>query len=121
MKQNKKEKTLNFNSTSGVHFLNASGGLGMGTTTSSTLNIQYSKEVKSVQFIEKEEGNFIEITYSVESNYNNSTITYVIPTTGKSMLKEIYGVIDGKMQLIKTITGTERPGYYVEPTVEWNE
>lgn len=121
MKQNKKEKTLSFNSASGVHNFNTSGGLGIGTTTSSTLNIQYSKKVESVQFIENTEGNFIEITYSVESNYNNCTITYVIPPTGKSMLKEIYGVVNGKMQLIKTITGTERAGYYVGPTVEWDE
>jgi hypothetical protein len=37
------------------------------------------------------------------------------------MRKEIYGSLDGKLQLIKAIEGHENPGYYVDPEIEWED
>lgn len=91
----------------------------VGTSTCSTFTIQYNKKLEGVEFIVNEEGNFIEITYS---HTPTSLISYSFNSpSGKSMSKERYGVVDGKMHLIKTIKGIETPGYYVEPDVEWEE
>jgi hypothetical protein len=92
----------------------------VGATTS-TVIIQDTKKLESVEFIENEEGNFMEITYSLIQNYNFTyTVTWTV-NPPKRMLKERYGVVDGKMQLIKTIHGQENAGYYVPSTVEWEE
>ena len=95
----------------------------VGTSTSSSFNIQYEKKLESSQFIEQEIGNIIEMVYSlVQSSGPYITYThYPYSTPKKSMIKEIYGVVDGQMVLIQTIKGYEEPGYYVEPTVEWEE
>lgn len=84
-------------------------------TSTSTFTIQSIKKVENVQFIENEEGNFMDITYSETSNF------FVGTQPPRRLIKERYGVVGGKMRLIKTIRGEERPGYYVEPTVEWEE
>jgi hypothetical protein len=107
----------------------ASGGytninIGEGTTSTSisTFTIQDEKKLESVNFIENEEGNFIEITYSLISNYNLTyTVTFTVNPPAKRMVKERYGVVDGKMQLIKTIYGKENAGYYVPASTEWEE
>lgn len=86
------------------------------TSTFNISNLPYNKKLEGVQVIEKEEENFIEITYSQEPTY------FTYPSSSKKiMLKEIYGVLDGKLQLVKTIKGLENPGYYVEPEIEWEE
>ena len=101
--------------------VNFTGDLG-GTSTTSTFIIQDTKQVESVEFIENEEGNFMEITYSLTPNYNITyTVTWTVNPPAKRMVKERYGVVNGKMQLIKTIYGKENPGYYVPPSVEWEE
>lgn len=35
--------------------------------------------------------------------------------------KEIYGIKDGKLQLLDTIEGKHNPGYYVEETIQFDE
>lgn len=96
----------------------------VGTSTSSSFNIQYEKKLESATFIEQEIGNVIEMVYSLVQ-IPGSYITYTYypynSTPKKSMIKEIYGVVDGQMVLIQTIKGYEEPGYYVEPTIEWEE
>ena len=89
------------------------------TTTTATFVYNDKKEVESVEFIENDEGNFIEVISSLTSSiqiysgsFNNSS---------KSMIKERYGIVDGKIQLIKTISGLETPGHYVPPSTEWSE
>ena len=96
----------------------------VGTSTSSSFNIEYEKKLESAKFIEQEIGNVIEMVYSlVQSSSPHITYTYYPynSTPKKSMIKEIYGVVDGQMVLIQTIKGYEEPGYYVEPTIEWEE
>lgn len=97
-----------------IHYIGAS-------TSTSTVIIQDMKKLESVEFIENEEGNFMEITYSLTPNYNFTTTSLTINPPAKRMIKERYGVVDGNMQLIKTIHGKENPGYYVGPTTEWEE
>lgn len=91
------------------------------TTGTITLNFHPLRKLESTRFCEKENGNFIEMIFRETPNYNMTTghLTYGCPQ--EYMVKEIYGVVDGKLQLISTIRGTERPGYYVEPIVEWEE
>jgi hypothetical protein len=100
-----------------------SENFGAGITTSTTtFIIQNSRKVESVQFIENEEGNFMEVVYRETPNYNYvTTIVFNSTYNSERMVKERYGVVDGKMQLIKTIYGSESPGYYVPPTVNWEE
>ena len=88
-------------------------------TTTATFVYNDKKEVESVEFIENDEGNFVEVISSLTSSiqiysgsFNNSS---------KSMIKERYGIVDGKIQLIKTISGLETPGHYVPPSTEWSE
>lgn len=89
------------------------------TSTCTTLTNQYDKKLEGVEFIENEEGNFMEITYSHSPTV---FISYSYGTSnGKYMSKERYGVVDGKINIIKTIKGIETPGYYVEPNIEWEE
>lgn len=111
------------NLTSGANFINIPTdaiGLINGSTTTSTFVIQCTRKVEDVQFIENEEGNFIEIIYSESPNYS-FTSTYISNTNFKTMVKERYGVAEGKLKLIKTIRGTETPGYYVPATTQWEE
>lgn len=85
------------------------------TVTSGTYNITNVKKVCDIKLVENEEGNFIEVISCFEpglSLYVNSS---------KSYTKERYGVIDGKITLIKTISGTEKPAYLVRPDIEWAE
>lgn len=92
----------------------------VSTNTSSTFIWPYSKNVRSANFVKTEEGNFIEIIYEETSTYTLTTSTSILPPIVK-MIKEIYGVVDGKLQLIKRIEGKEIQGYYVPPSIEWNE
>ena len=86
----------------------------------STFVINTKKTIEKVEFIENEEGNFIEVT-SAEEPILNCAITYTFYNSNRCMIKERYGVVNGKIQLIKTINGIENPGYYVLPTFEWEE
>lgn len=88
-------------------------------TSTSTFIYDIKKEIENVEFLENEEGNFIEVT---------SIITNLMPygylnfgPAKRNMLKERYGIVDGKIQLVKSINGIEEPGYYVPPTVNWEE
>ena len=114
-----------FNITNGSGTITTGGNIGtsIGTTTSTTFCIPtYTRKLESVDFIKNEEGNFMEVVYSETPNQQITyTVTWSVPCPGKRMVKERYGVLDGKMQLIKTIIGTEEAGYYVPPSIEWEE
>ena len=97
-----------------------SSSLIFGTATSGTFTISSEKKVEDVKFIENEEKNFIEIIYSLIPTYNIHT-SFSVNCGNKSMIKERYGVVNGKIQIIKTISGSETSGYYVPPTIEWEE
>lgn len=101
---------LNLNGANGV---TSNTNFGFGTTTSGTYNITSVKKVCDIKLIENEEGNFIEVISSFEPTlYLNS---------GKPYVKERYGVVDGKITLIKTISGTEKPAHWVQSDIEWAE
>lgn len=97
--------------------------LNFGTTSaSSTFTWPSAKSIRSANFLKTEEGNFIEIISQITSQYQITTSTSTLPLTPVvNMLKEIYGVIDGELVLIKSITGKENQGHYVPPSIEWNE
>lgn len=81
-------------------------------TITNTFVINYNKKVLKTEFIENEEGNFIEVISSIVSNS---------PFVTSNLVKERYGILNGKLQLVKTIHGNETPGYYVEPQMNWDE
>lgn len=138
-KKNKKDESIKFvdgtSSTSAGNSINVSGTCnyihtgslitpGGSMTTSSYVYPQYNKKLHDTKFIETDEGNFIEITYYLEQvgGYITYTTTGLLNSSPKQkVLKEIYGISKGKLQLINTISGIENPGYWVEPDIEWEE
>lgn len=94
----------------------------VNTTTTGTFYFTPSRKVESVQHVDTPEGNVIEIVYRETYSYPNYTITiWPTPGPGERMVKETWGVVRGKLQLIKTVYGVEEPGYYVPPTTVWEE
>lgn len=96
----------------------------LNITTNSTFILTEKRELRDSKFIQNEEGNFIEITYEITNPYLYGTTAInfsYTQTPTKSIVKERYGVFDNKLQLLKTIKGQEKPGYYVESTIEWEE
>lgn len=92
------------------------------TSTTSSFMLTYSRTLERVEHIKNDEGNFIEITYREEPNQQFTyTVTWTVPNPPTRMIKERYGVVDGNLQLIKTIIGKEEAGYYVPPSIEWEE
>jgi hypothetical protein len=100
------------------HHVESTPFLGTVTTTA-TFVYNDKKEVESVEFIENDEGNFIEVISSLTSSIQIYSGSF--NSSSKSMIKERYGIVDGKIQLIKTISGLETPGHYVPPSTEWSE
>ena len=89
------------------------------TTSTNTFIFEIKKEVENVELIENEEGNFIEVTSIIT---NPSPYGYLtVSSNNRHMLKERFGIVDGKIQLVKSINGVEIPGYYVAPTINWEE
>ena len=96
----------------------SSFAIGNTSTTTSSFIVTYTKKVESTRFVENEKGNYFEvISEEVPSHY--ITHGWTTTTPGRSMVKDIYGIKDGKIQVISTIRGIEQPGYYVEPDIEW--
>jgi len=94
--------------------------LGNTSTTTSSFVITYTKKVESTRFVEDGKENYFEvISEEVPSHY--ITHGWTTTTPGRSMIKDIYGIKDGKIQIINTVRGIEQPGYYVEPDIEWEE
>lgn len=112
-----KKKKIEPNLSGTIQVSGAFTTLSNGTSTS-TFIIQPSKKLVDTQVINNNEGNFIELIYEeTMQNYFYANGTH----PDKRMIKERYGVKDGKLELIKTIFGTETPGYYVPPSIEWEE
>jgi len=122
-KKDKKNKSIIGGNLSGTVVGNSASSFGINgtsTTTTSTFVITYTKKVESTRFVENEKGNYFEvISEEVPSHYITHGWTTNIP--GRSMVKDIYGIKDGKIQVINTIRGIEQPGYYVEPDIDWEE
>lgn len=92
------------------------------STTTTTFTFSEQKTLISSKFVEDNELNYIEMIYEVTTfPFISNTGAFYNTTTEKSMLKEIYSVKDGKLQLIRSIKGVEKPGYYVPPTTDWEE
>ena len=92
-----------------------------GTTTTGTYTYMptYNKKLRDTKVLETSEGMLIEIVYEMVPN---QIISYGYFQNNKTkMRKEIYGSLEGKLQLIKVIEGYENPGYYVDPEIEWSE
>lgn len=113
-KQQKPESTISLNGgiISGGDASNFITTIG-GTTTSTFIN-PVTRILKNTDVINNSDGTFIELTYE-EIPY------YQFNYTQKNIVKDIYGVKGGKLCIIKTIRGKEIPGYYVEPSIEWEE
>lgn len=109
--------TQTIESATTLTYTTENGQINFNTTSTSTFIVNTTKEIKSTRFIENESGNIIEVISEITSPYMNS----IYFNNNKSMLKEIYGAVDGKIQLIQSITGKLKEGYYVPPTVDWNE
>ena len=86
------------------------------TTTTSTFILTPQRVHKSTEVVTKDGVLNIEITYEeTVQNY-----FYTGAPFPKTMVKDIYGVSDGKLEIIKTIRGKEIEGYYVPATIEWD-
>jgi len=124
MKKNTdKKKGQAINSITGNNYIYVEDGQTFGTsTTTNTFIITDTKKLLDSKLIETKDGNLIEMIYEIIPNYG-TVITHVGLNfeSKKSLLKEIYGVKDGKLQLLKSIKGVENPGYYVPPSKEWEE
>lgn len=121
-KKDNKTKSNKQNLNGSITFTGNSINLGApGTTTTTTsFVITYTKKVESTRFVENEKGNYFEvISEEVPSHYIN--YGWTTSTPGRTMVKDIYGIKDGKIQVINTIRGIEQPGYYVEPSIDWEE
>lgn len=92
-----------------------------GTSTTCMINLYPQRTLISSQFIKKESGNFIEMIYKETFNNFGTTVTYTNYYPQETMVKEIYGVKDGKLELVNVIKGKEVPGYYIPATVVWEE
>lgn len=112
-------------SNAGNHYIHIEDGqtFGQSTTSSGTFIIQDTKKLIDSKFIEKKGENLIEMTYEIVPYPYITTIstTGVFSEPRKNLLKEVYGVKDGQLQLLKSIKGVENPGYYVPPATEWEE
>ena len=116
---NKTQNTRGTFISSGSTSIGVASGGWTSTSTGTFINT-YIEEFRSALFIEEDNNNFIEMIYE------KVPTLVVAPNLGfassnKIMVKKVYGVIDGKLQLIKAIEGIEEPGYYVEPSIEWKE
>ena len=116
---NKTQNTRGTFISSGSTSIGVASGGWTSTSTGTFINT-YIEEFRSALFIEEDNNNFIEMIYE------KVPTLVVAPNLGfassnKIMVKKVYGVIDGKLQLIKAIVGIEEPGYYVEPSIEWKE
>lgn len=113
----KKEQQPESNISLGGNII-AIDGLGtltsIGSTTSTFVNpitrVLINTEVKN-----NSDGTFIELTYEEVPYYQYSY------TIHKVISKDIYGVKDGKLCVLKTVRGREIPGYYVNSKIEWEE
>lgn len=109
---------VNLTNLTGTTISIAGGGAGTTTTGTYTYMPTYNKKLRDTRIVETSEGMLIEIVYEMIPNML-SYFGYNSPKT--KMRKEIYGSLDGKLQLIKAIEGYENPGYYVDPEIEWEE
>lgn len=99
----------------------AAGFNGNTTTTTGTFMFNtHTKEKRDTKIINDPEGMLIEVIYEMIPNQYVS-YGFGLQDNRKKMCKEIYGVLDGKLQLIKEVQGYENPGYYVDPELEWEE
>jgi len=99
----------------------AAGINGATTTTTGAFFVNsYKKELYDTKIINDTEGMFIEIIYKMIPNQNYS-YGYGLTDNRTKIKKEVYGVLNGSLQLIKEIDGFENPGYYVDPEIEWQE
>ena len=98
------------------------GGSISTTTGTYTYTPTYNKKLRDTKIVETSEGMLIEVIYEMVPNQHMSYGYLQNPNQNKTkMRKEIYGSLEGKLQLIKTIEGYENPGYYVDPEIEWEE
>lgn len=103
-------------------FIPSTGEFFPTITTTDIVSFLPTKVLIDTKFIQTEEANYIEMIYKVyPAPFNITyTVTWSVPQK-EEMLKEVYGVIDGKLQLIKSIKGTETAAHYVPATINWEE
>lgn len=86
------------------------------STASYSTNIFYgTREITNFNFNVKEQN--IEVTFR-KTNHLSYPNGQQHPD---KVWKEIYGIKDNKLLLLKTIEGKHTPGYYVEETIEFQE
>jgi len=78
-----------------------------------------SPDKKVINFLFNQENNTIEVTYRQPSMF--VPVENLLNEAPDKVWKEIYGVKDNKIQLIKTIEGRHMPGHYVEERIEFDE
>lgn len=112
-KDQKPESTISLEGN--IVAINDLGNLTSMVTTTSTFINPITRVLINTEVINNSDGTFIELTYEEIPYYQYSF------TTHKVIAKDIYGVKDGKLCVLKTIRGREIPGYYVNPKIEWEE
>lgn len=93
-------------------------GITLGTTTTTSTFILTPHRVhKNTEVVTKDGVLNIEITYEevVQNYFYSNGSPYQ-----KTIVKDVYGVTNGKLEIIKTIRGKEIEGYYVPASIEWD-
>lgn len=114
MKQEKDQNNISLSGAIGFY----GTGITLGTTTTTFTFILTPHRVhKNTEVVTKDGVLNIEITY--EEVVQNYFYTNGSPYQ-KNIVKDIYGVANGKLEIIKTIRGKEIEGYYVPAAIEWD-
>ena len=80
---------------------------------------QFGAEPDVLWFTFDSEKNQIEVAFREESN--SILTSYPAQAAPDLVWKEIYGVVDGKIKLVKTIKGEHQPGRFVEERITFPE
>jgi len=93
------------------------------TSTTSSIFLGNTNEIKILDFKFKttSDGNFIEVTKRQEPNTNVTFASWPPQEFKVRVWKEVYGLYEGALKLIKTIEGNVIPGHYVEEDISFDE
>ncbi len=101
----------------------STAGISIGGTSTTSTYVVYNAYgeavVESFEYKQTNEGNFIEVIKRQKPCDSLWVGAWPPQDRQDRVFKEVYGIKDNKLQLIRTIEGMVRPGYYVDESVEF--
>lgn len=95
-----------------------------GTSTTSAYviyNAYGEATVEGFEFKQTNEGNFVEVIKRQKPSNNLWVGTWPPQDPKDRVFKEVYGIKNNKLELIKTIEAEVIPGHYVDEAIEFPE